>query len=147
MSKRPGDLGYAAGWCIHYRGIHKHDSCEAGVPYSTFRGDNFLKRTACQPCFLDEKGNSKPGAVPCEHLRRPTKEEIALHNKWLKERMNMMVVTQTTIAPWRKKHEGESFAETVECPICQGELHLSISSYNNHVHGHCKTPGCVSWME
>jgi hypothetical protein len=35
MSKRPGDPGYAAGWCIHYRASRisgkGYDTCEAGV--------------------------------------------------------------------------------------------------------------------
>jgi len=48
MSKRPGDSGYAAGWCIHYRGItgpHGEivTSCEKGVQYDSFRTADFKK--------------------------------------------------------------------------------------------------------
>lgn len=82
MSKRPGDPGYAAGWCIHYRYNRNvktpaQDTCEAGVRYDKFYGIKF----AVRPCFLDDKGQSKPDALLCEHLRRPTKEEIGLHEK------------------------------------------------------------------
>jgi hypothetical protein len=143
MAKRAGDPGYAAGWCIHYRGIQDGDSCEKGVPYSTFTGH----RTTGQPCFLTETGESKPGALPCAHLRRPTKEEITLHREWLAGRMNRMVTVQVAIAPWREKHAGKSLAEVIACPICSGRLHLSISSHNGHVHGRCETPQCISWME
>jgi hypothetical protein len=80
MSKRPGDEGYAAGWCIHYRynrNVNKpeDDTCEAGVRFDQFKGTKHDVR----PCFLDDKGQSKPDALPCEHLRRPTTKEITLH--------------------------------------------------------------------
>jgi hypothetical protein len=148
MSKRPGDLGYAAGWCIHYRYNRDlkgdADTCEAGVSYSKFYGTKFETR----PCFLDDKtGESKPNAVLCEHLRRPTAEEIALHEDWLEARMNRMRVVMLGIAPWRTAHKGESAQEIVECPVCNGRLHLSIAACNGHVHGHCETAECVSWVE
>lgn len=41
----------------------------------------------------------------------------------------------------------ENRIELVECPVCNGRLHLSQSAYNGHVHGKCETQGCVSWME
>lgn len=152
MSRLKNDPGYRAGWCIHYRspsqGIGKPDlpTCEAGVEYKsvqpkvgpTFRG---------QPCFLDEKGQSKPDALPCDKLRRPTPEEIAAHEKWAAERMGVLSTVMKGIMPWRQKHKGRSHAEVIECPACKGRLHLSISSYNGHVHGRCETDGCASWME
>src|SRR5574337_1358050 len=138
MSKRPGDLGYAAGWCIHYRtpkllptDKHGDDTCEAGVPYEKFHGIKFGVR----PCFLDKNGQSKPGAIPCEHIRRPTPEEIEDHEKWVSERMSLLGTVMKAIRPWRDAHKGRSAHEVVECPACKGRLHLSISSYNGHVHG------------
>lgn len=147
MSKIPGDNGYSAGWCIHYRGAHQHDSCEAGVPYAQFRTGDFNSTMTTQPCFLDKKGQSKPDAAHCPHLRRPTPEEIAEHEKWWEKRMQMTLLAMTTIAPWRKKHAGKSFGETIECPVCKGRLNLSIAACNGHVHAHCETKDCVSWME
>ena len=148
MSKRPGDEGYAAGWCIHYRYNREAkspetDTCEAGVRYDQFKQSKF----AVRPCFLDDKGQSKPDALPCEHLRRPTTKEIALHEKWLKTHFRKMAIVMLGIAEWRKSHKGKSASEVVECPICKGRLHLSIATYNDHVHGRCETPDCVSWME
>lgn len=150
MSKLKGDPGYRAGWCIHYRapsgfgpGMKGHDDCEAGVRFERWRGVGHDK----QPCFLDKKGQSKPDALPCEHLRRPTPEEIEEHEKWSKARMETMAAVMTAIQPWRKKHKGRSFGEVIECPACNGRLHLSIAAVNGHVHAHCETEGCVSWME
>ena len=149
MSKRLGDPGYAANWCIHYRSPHiapgqpELETCEAGVPFSAWRPTTF----AVRPCFLDDNGQSKPGALPCEHLRRPTLEEIAAHEVWLENRMELLSTVMAGIKPWRDAHKGRSAREVVECPACKGRLHLSIAAYNGHVHGKCETEGCASWME
>lgn len=144
MSKRPGDPGYSGSWCIHFRDAGHNDTCEAGVEYDSFNGAHFGVR----PCFLvKETGESKPDAMPCPHLRRPTAEEIAAHDEWIKARMNRLGVVMTSILPWREAHKGRSHQEVVDCPACLGRLHLSIAAYNGHVHGKCETPDCVSWME
>jgi hypothetical protein len=148
MSKRKGDPGYAPGWCIHYVGSpkfyesNKRHVCEAGVDMESFRGVKFDAR----PCFLDD-GESRPEAIECKHLRRPTKEEIGAHEEWVRSRLDRLRVVMKAIESWRNANKGRSHSEVVECPICKGRLHLSISSYNSHVHGKCETPGCVSWME
>lgn len=37
---------------------------------------------------------------------------------------------------------------TMKCPICgQEESLFYVVHYNGHVHGRCKTGGCVSWLE
>jgi len=149
VSKRLGDPGYPAQWCIHYRGISDgrggfNDSCEAGVKYERWKGIGFDK----QPCFLHKKtGESLAGAATCEHLRRPTKEEIALHEQWLRQRMDRMGVLMTGISPWRDAHKGKSAQEVIECPVCKGRLHVSIAAYNGHMRGRCETTDCVAWME
>ena len=144
MSKRPGDPGYAAGWCIHYRAPSDDvTTCEAGVKFDDMHGVKF----ALRPCFLNKDGSSKPDAMPCEYLRRPTPEEIADHEKWIEGRMARMGTVMKAIRPWRDAHKRQSACEVVECPICKGRLHLSISGYNGHIHGGCETPDCVSWME
>jgi len=147
MSKRPGDPGYAAGWCIHYRGItgprgETVTSCEAGVDYEAWRGIGHDR----QPCFLDN-GQSRPDAAHCPHLRRPSPEEIAAHEGWLKQRQKLLGSVMVGIADWRRAHKGKSAREVIECPACKGRLHLSIAACNGHVHGKCETEGCVSWRE
>ena len=120
----------------------RHDDCEAGVPYSMFDGTRFDVR----PCFLDN-GQSKPNALHCEHLRRPTADEIAAHDKWMAGRLSRLGTVMTGIKAWREAHKGKSASEVVECPACKGRLHLSIAARNGHVHGKCETDGCVAWME
>jgi hypothetical protein len=96
---------------------------------------------------MDEKGRPKPYADHCPKLRAPTPEEIAAHETWLSDRIEKLGQAMTAIKPWRTKHKGRNYAEVVECPWCKGRLHLSISAYNNHVHGQCETKDCLSWME
>lgn len=148
MSKRPGDPGYAAGWCVHYRYNRKlregeADTCEAGVEYATFANVPFSLR----PCFLDDAGHSRPGSAECAKLRLPTAEEISLHEQWAAKRLDTLRVVMVGILPWRQAHKGKSASEIVECPACNGRLHLSIERYNGHIHGKCETPGCVSFIE
>lgn len=126
-------------------------SCEAGVEYAKFRRENFNSTFAQQPCFLTDKGESKPDALPCEHLRRPTPEEIEAHEGWLKERWSKMVVVMEAINPWRQEHKKayKGGAQTIDCPVCGGAktLSMTIAAVNGHVHARCATEGCVSWME
>lgn len=149
MSKWEGDPGYAGGWCIHYRynrGIAAgsfEDTCEAGVNFADWKDIPHARR----PCFLDKQGNSKKDAATCTLLRRPTKEEIKLHNEWIEGRISRVGKVMEAIHPWRIKHRGRQAQETIACPICSGRLHLSISAVNGHVHGHCETSDCVSWVE
>lgn len=152
MAKRLGDPGYAPGWCIHYRGItgphgERVTSCEKGIEYSSFRTADFKTNFAQQPCFLKDNGQSKPNALPCDHLRRPTAEEIAEHKKWIEKRMTLLLTVRAGIRSWRDRYKGKSATEVVECPACKGRLHLSIAAYNGHVHGKCETEGCASWVE
>ncbi|KAF0199011.1 MAG: hypothetical protein FD170_3939 [Bacteroidetes bacterium] len=35
----------------------------------------------------------------------------------------------------------------IECPQCGGQLRYARAKSNGHVHGHCKTEGCLSWMQ
>jgi len=142
VSKIQNVPGYRGGWCIHFQSMDRHKICEAGVAYKQFREGGMHR----MPCFLNE-GKEKPDALPCEHLRLPTADEIAAHKKWADARMNLLGTVMTGIMPWRKAHKGKSASEVIECPGCKGRLHLMIAAYNGHVHGKCETSGCVSWME
>jgi hypothetical protein len=142
MSKRKGDPGYAPNWCIHFRDASKNETCEVGVNYEAWRGIGH----GSQPCFLTD-GQSSPDAAHCPKLRLPTPEEIAAHKGWLDARWALFGTVMVGIADWRAAHKGKSAAEVVECPACKGRLHLTIAAVNGHVHGHCETEGCVSWME
>ena len=39
-------------------------------------------------------------------------------------------------------------AGEIDCPVCKnGKLKYSRSGYSGHVHAHCTSGICVSWME
>lgn len=39
------------------------------------------------------------------------------------------------------------YSGEVKCPKCGGALRWSKAKSNGHVHGACKTPGCLRWMQ
>lgn len=146
MSKRPGDPGYAAGWCIHFRSMGHHETCEQGVNYDALAGGRQGSFSRL-PCFIQTPDPHAETRVACEHFRAPTPDEIDAHETWVETRMDVLRAVMVGIKPWRDAHKGQSASEIVECPACKGRLHLSISRYNGHVHGACETQGCASWME
>lgn len=140
VSKRIGDPGYAANWCIHYRASMDNTTCEAGVNYEDFKGGRW-------PCFLKPIGNNSLPVLQCGKFRPPTPEEIALHEQWIHGRFEKIAVAQQAIAPFRKTHRGKGFQQ-IECPVCKtGKLQFSIAGSNGHCYAGCTTDGCVSWME
>jgi hypothetical protein len=145
MSKRPGDPGYAAGWCIHFRSM-QHDSCEKGVNYDVLAGGR-LGAFHRLPCFISDPDPHAAQRVECAHFRAPTAEEIEAHEGWIRGRLELIARVMTGILPWRRANKGRSASEVVECPGCAGRLHLSIAASNGHVHGKCETEGCVAWAE
>src|SRR5262245_6043618 len=139
--------GYPAHRCIHAHDIRRAKpgrryTCGADVNLEVWRDLRYEQ----MPCFLDESGHSQPNAAHCPHLRRPTPEEIAVFEQWVKQNDEKMDIVMAGIAGWREAHQGQSASEVVECPACKGRLHLSIF-VNGHVHGECETKGCVEWVE
>jgi len=66
----------------------------------------------------------------------------------LKERMKHV---NSSIKAIHEKHgsgkpESQIF-DSIECPQCKGVLEYTVSSYNGHIHGRCKTDDCLSWMQ
>jgi len=147
MARRSGDNGYAPGWCIHYRGAHDHETCEKEVRYDSFQPRNMKT----QPCFLDSKGQSSPEALPCPHLRRPTLEEIAAHKTYVSDRLEKLTLGMCLVRDDAAKNglrKGRGGRGSVTCPVCRsGTLSYTVASYNGHIHGHCSTDGCLSWMQ
>lgn len=146
MSKRPGDPGYAAGWCIHFRSMGASKTCEKGVNYDALAGGP-IGSFHRLPCFIKSPDEHAAERVKCDHFRPPTAEEITAHETWVTARMDRLRIVMVGIRPWRDAHKGRSASEVVECPACKGRLRLSIAGFNGHVHGQCETPGCVSWVE
>lgn len=146
MAKHKNDPGFPPEWCVEFRTMAQHQTCEAGIDYTALNGGSEYRRMYQLPCFI--KAGEKPGSrIHCEHFRAPTTEEIAQHRQSADDRQNLVMTVKAGIAAWRVKHQGSSHSEIVECPACRGQLHLSIRAHNGHVQGRCETSGCVNWTE
>jgi hypothetical protein len=144
VSKLP-EPGFAADWCIHFRSMAQHSTCDAGVDYTALNGGTEYRRMHKLPCFIrrDDKPKQR---VRCEQFLAPTIEEISLHEQWDEDCRKLLITAMLGIAPWREMHKGHAHAEVVECPACKGQLHLTATR-NGQVTGSCETLGCVSWSE
>ena len=64
-----------------------------------------------------------------------------------KEDGNALLVKQIGVARNAILATGRESGE-IDCPICMtGKLLFSVAPSNGHVHAHCTTRLCVSWME
>lgn len=131
-------------WCKHYRGMHKKDTCEAGVAFSSLPGHGTqLFMTRC-PCFGPRSG--------CEKAEYPTPEEVAASEAAMKKRFNGVVIARARIVEacggeWSRGCPGKS--GVIDCPVCNcaDSLRYSRAGVNGHIHARCSTEGCLSWME
>ena len=132
-------------FCNHYRAMSEHETCKAGVEYSTFQGMGFDER----PCFANRGEPAHPG---CDLVQLPTVEQLAERDAEVAKRMDDLGAARQAIVkclggPWKKGTPGASGA--TDCPVCgtKNALGFSRAGYNGHIHANCVTPGCVSWME
>lgn len=119
--------------------------CKAGVNYLQHFGDGpgIFMRLCCT------SGNKKTEAeqlAACPKWERRTMEQATARADEFEDYMRKMEAVGPVVAAWRKKPP-RGKAEVIECPACNGRLHLSQAASNGHVHGCCETEGCVSWME
>lgn len=151
------------GTCIHFNGV-QHKLCKRGLLYTQFRDEQgrglpcikFMERSARGGTYLKPgeaaaERKPMPGfalATPCPFYEEPTEEQVQADRVTREAAVKRTIAAIEVAGKWRVKPMPESDRhEVVECPVCNGRLHLSQSSYNGHVHGKCETEGCVSWME
>jgi len=131
-------------WCIHYRAMSEHKTCEAGVPYDSLKHIPFAKR----PCFREKGEAIRPG---CDQVEYPPPEQEAEYEAAMQQRFKNIGVARAAIVdyfggPWKKGMDGSG--GFIDCPVCKtGTLKFSRSGYNGHIHAACTTNDCVSWME
>ncbi len=137
-------------YCQHYQpkpGSVKQDYCALSCGYSV-RMD--AARKAGEPNMTPCIGGhtAKDVLALCPHWIRRTREHAEKRADAIEEMMERMSIVMPVVSAWRVKPKPQrDRREVIECPKCKGRLHLSQSSYNGHVHGHCETKNCVSWME
>ena len=169
MSDREKTIEHDMMYCQHYDpsgvtmigGKEPHGHCKAGVVYldQFGRADKDSEHSYIDGRYYESAGIFKRLCCTSGNERSES-EQLASCPKWIRrtreqgearaddidastERFRKVM---PVVAEWRKKPP-KGKQEIIECPVCNGKLHLSQSSYNGHVHGHCETEGCVSWME
>lgn len=143
MTDREGTIAFEMNYCQHYtRGKGADMICKAGV--------NPLPRVAVGekqikwgPCI--EGHTLENPHAHCPHWIRRTREMGEKRADAIEKAIRRLTVVMPVVNKWRKNPISKQ--EVIECPECKGRLHLSQSSYNGHVHAHCETTGCISWME
>jgi hypothetical protein len=127
------------------RGKGADMTCKAGMNLKEIRkvlvGSAGLKWGPCIQGHL-----LKDPTAHCPHWIRRTREMGEARADAFEKAMERMAIAHDVVSAWRKK-EPRGKAEIIECPVCKGKLHLSQAGSNGHVHGHCETDGCLSWME
>lgn len=149
------------GTCIHFNGV-MNDRCKRGVSYEVMWPSGpkpciqFMHKSARGGTYLkpgEEPAETKPfpgadKAKPCPLYQEPTSEAVQADMEAFEAARARTFAAIKVADTWRVKPKpAEDRFEVVECPVCNGRLHLRQSAYNGHVHGNCETDGCVSWME
>ena len=127
--------------CKHFNGI-QNKICKAGINMRELAGGDdsgWTKRLPCLP--------NNPDKVECLKFELRSQEEIDAEEKDFEEARGRMREVGPIVDQIKKEHKGESWGGIVECPWCQGKLHLSHAAVNGHVWGQCETKGCLNWME
>lgn len=151
MKSRDETIEFDQNYCEHYApkpGSIRHDYCALGCGASERMNAG---RKAGEPNMTPCIGGHKASDVLalCPKWQRRSMERSIARADAIQEALERMEIVMPVVAKWRSWTERNrvSKQEVIECPKCKGRLHLSQSSYNGHVHGHCETEGCVRWME
>jgi len=129
-------------WCVNWRGLYEHDTCEAGIDPKALAGEPEMGWMLRVPCIRRET----PPSVTCEHCRYPTDAEIKEHDEMIRESFERTGKARRAIV----EHTGgrRGVADTIPCPVCgTGVLAFRVSGYNGHIHAKCSTDKCVHWIE
>ena len=153
---------YDAGGVTRIGGKEPSGHCKAGVVYldqfgrapkddpashidglGYYPSTGIFKRICCTDGGVRSEEDQRS---MCPKWLRATREQGEARFADFQESDRKFALVMPVVAVWRKKAP-RGKAEVIDCPACNGRLHLNQSSYNGHVHGQCETEGCVSWME
>lgn len=138
----------AMGTCKHFNGVlgsREGATCRAGVNYREHVGGEDIGWVLGLPCTLRYPSKMIREVIPCALRELPSKEEVekeeAETENWIKLTIQAMKLCREDARNQR------GVIRTVKCPACGGDLRYSVSSYNGHLQGKCKTKGCLEWIE
>lgn len=138
--------------CKHFNGT-RNESCKAGVKYEDVtlgKGTSKVSLPCIEPTSINMKKHNELGAK-CDKCEMPTQSEIEAEEREMEEHMQKTMKVRAAIVahiggPWKLGDKG--VAGTIDCPAClKSTVRFSRAGCNGHIHAHCGTQGCVSWME
>jgi len=150
MNTRQQHIDFDRNYCEHYKpvlGNIRADYCALGCGASE-RMD--AGRKAGQPNMTPCIGghNATDVLALCPQWVRRSQEHAKKRADSIEQMFRQMELSGPAISAWREYPKPKSDRrEVIQCPVCNGRLHLSQSSYNGHVHAHCETAECISFME
>lgn len=153
MSKsREERIAFDRNYCTHYQPRREtgmaDDYCLLGCGASELmKAARDAGEPNMTPCI---GGHTTPNVLKlCPKWERRSMEHAEKRADSIEKMFRRMDVVGPVVAKWRTWTKTNRVAkqEVIECPACKGRLHLSQAAYNGHVHGHCETQGCVSWIE
>jgi hypothetical protein len=155
---REVNIANRMGRCVHFTGLmgagmEVHPACAAGVRYDIVtikhepmpyerRGVNYTTSSS-MPCL---SGSHNLAGATCDKRHTMTREEAEADERKMSEFIEQMGTARKAILA-NIKATGKN-GGSIPCPSCKsGTLGYSRASSNGHVHAHCSTAGCLSWME
>lgn len=155
MKSRQDHIDFDRNYCVHYQpqpGMGKSQYCAVGqdianiqcVPTPSLNDDGKMLKWG--PCI-----GGHTLADPCAHCpkwERRSLEHAEARADSVEALLKRMKIVDPVIYAWRdKKAPFSGKSGVIECPVCNGKLHLSQSSYNGHVRAACETADCVNFIE
>lgn len=159
------DQGKRWSRCKFFNGT-ANAQCEAGVSYGAVARDHdpieFRRTVGGKPVGVVQTSRRSLPCIPshnlggavCDKCVCPTPEEIAAEEREAAERMERFSLCRDAIVahlggPWKRGTPGAAGAGAIDCPACKAErsLRFSRAGINGHIHAHCETKGCASWIE
>lgn len=142
--------------CKHFCGL-RDKKCNAGVVYDSVTPRPGEPGCALRiPCHLPERfaarfnerqRSEQDQRGTCDKFELPSDEEIAKHEAEIKAVIERHMRMEPFIRDMRMKHRKDGFRGIVECPVCKGKLHFTVSNYNGHTSGRCESENCVNYIE
>lgn len=137
-------MTHKIGNCRNYNGeCYRDGDCDAGINVRQLVGGEDAGWLQRIPCFAGKEDCT----CSCDSFESYTQADLDREDAEYEAWMAKFRLTGPIIAQVKREHKGESWSGVVECPVCQGKLHMSHAAYNGHVHGKCETENCMSWME
>jgi hypothetical protein len=147
MKDRQEHIDFDRNYCAHYApkpgmGDYCALKCDSSAMFRKAREMGGNPNMA--PCLGGH--NCADVHAICPKWERRSLKHAEARADSIEKSLRQMTIIGPAVKAWRNKPP-KGKEEVIECPACKGKLHLSQSSYNGHVHGHCETADCVSWME